>query len=78
MENAGFVSFLQHTRNQEREKKKKIPSPLTFLVQRFWVCVFVLVFFFSCLFVLFCFSSQFFRNIFKIVHFIKFIKYFHI
>lgn len=56
MENAGFVSFLQHTRNPEREKKKKIPSPLTFLVQRFGVCVFVLVFFF--LVCLFCFVFQ--------------------
>lgn len=45
---------------KKKKKRKKDPLPLMFLVQRFGV-----LFFFAVVFVLFCFSSQFFRNIFK-------------
>lgn len=82
-----LVSLKRNSEGKKKEKKTtenhKDPLPLTFLVQRFgvWVLgffVFLFVCFVFVFFFVFCFSSRFFRTIFKNVHFIKFIKYFHI
>lgn len=74
------LSHFFNTQEIQRGNKK---NPLPFNISGAEVSGLVFLLLFFCLFVfflvcLFCFSSQFFRNIFKIVHFIKFIKYFHI
>lgn len=78
------AKFRGEKKRKENNRKPQRSPPLNISGAEVWglgvgfflfflfVC-FVFVFFF-----VFCFSSRFFRTIFKNVHFIKFIKYFHI